>query len=68
MAFDLAGGESGYLASMTPRLRALAIDLGVLLRPLGNVVYALPPASTTDEECDQIAAAMVALANYEMTG
>ena len=34
---------------------------GVLLRPLGNALYTLPPASTTDEQCDRIAAAMLDL-------
>ena len=36
----------------------LHVELGVLLRPLGNVIYAMPPACTTDEQCDRIAAAM----------
>ncbi len=56
-----AGDRPGYLADLVPRLRAAAIERGVLLRPLGNVLYALPPACTTDAQCDQIAATMVAL-------
>ena len=56
-----AGDRPGYLADLAPRLRAAAIERGVLLRPLGNVLYALPPACTTDAQCDQIAATMVAL-------
>ena len=32
---------------------------GVLLRPLGNVLYAMPPLCVTDAEADAIAAAMV---------
>lgn len=65
VAFDLEppkGEKAGYLASLAPRLRALAIEHGVLLRPLGNVVYALPPACTTQAECERIAAVMVVLA------
>ena len=31
---------------------------GVLLRPLGNVLYALPPYCLTDDEADRIAAVM----------
>ncbi len=61
VALDLvppAGDEAGYHAALTPRLRAAAVDEGVLLRPLGNVLYAVPPACTTDAECDAIAAAM----------
>ena len=35
-----------------------AAERGVLLRPLGNVLYALPPACTTDAEADRIAEVM----------
>ncbi|MCA9511373.1 MAG: adenosylmethionine--8-amino-7-oxononanoate transaminase, partial [Myxococcales bacterium] len=64
VALDLVpppGEADGYLASVVPRLRRRAIELGVLLRPLGNALYTLPPASTTDEQCDRIAAAMLDL-------
>ncbi len=65
VALDLvppAGEAPGYLATMTPRLRAAAIERGVLLRPLGNVLYALPPACLTDVECDRISTVMAELA------
>lgn len=61
-AFDLVTGDAGYLSQVGARLRAVARDRGVLLRPLGNVVYALPPACTTNEQCDLIAGAMVDMA------
>jgi adenosylmethionine-8-amino-7-oxononanoate aminotransferase len=64
VAFDLAaadGAAPGYVTPLAPRLRARAVELGVLLRPLGQVVYAMPPACTSDAECDAIAAAMRAL-------
>ncbi len=61
VAFQLPSAESGYLASAAPRLRALAVEHGVLLRPLGDVLYAMPPACTTDAECDRIADAMLVL-------
>jgi adenosylmethionine-8-amino-7-oxononanoate aminotransferase len=66
VAYDLvppAGEPAGYLSSLAPRLRARAIELGVLLRPLGNVVYALPPACTSEAELRAIAQAMRALAD-----
>ncbi|MBK6939193.1 MAG: adenosylmethionine--8-amino-7-oxononanoate transaminase [Planctomycetes bacterium] len=65
VAFDLprADGEvAGYLASRSPALRQRALEYGVLLRPLGDVVYAMPPSCTTNEQCDVIADAMRALA------
>ncbi len=50
-AFDLAddGGE-GYLAPVGRRLAEYALAEGVLLRPLGDACYVLPPYCTTDEE------------------
>ena len=38
-----------------------AIERGVLLRPLGDVLYALPPACTTDDEARRIGQTMRAL-------
>ena len=61
VAFDLVGGESGYLSDRGPMLRGVAREHGALLRPLGNVVYALPPACTSEEDCATIAAAMLAM-------
>lgn len=61
VAFDIAPrGEdvTGYLSQMARALRATAIDHGVLLRPLGNTLYALPPACVTDDEARAIAATM----------
>jgi adenosylmethionine---8-amino-7-oxononanoate aminotransferase len=53
--------EGGYLASLGERLRAACRRQDVLLRPLGSVLYALPPSSTSESECDLIAAAMIAV-------
>ncbi len=49
----------GYLADVGPKMAATALSRGVLLRPLGPVLYALPPLCVTDAECDTIADAMV---------
>lgn len=71
VAFDLVdpgAGQSGYLAGRAPALRALALEHDVLLRPLGNVVYAMPPACATEVQCTRIAEAMVALATAEVHG
>ena len=42
--------RAGYGSRLAPWLRARAVAAGVLLRPLGNVLYALPPACLTDAE------------------
>ncbi len=48
-AFDIAT-EDGYLNPIGRELMAFAIERGVLLRPLGNVVYVLPPYCITDDQ------------------
>jgi adenosylmethionine-8-amino-7-oxononanoate aminotransferase len=48
----------GYLADVGRRLRQVCLDRGVLLRPLGNVLYALPPLCTSDDSLTRIADAM----------
>jgi len=50
----------GYLADIGSQLRATCLERGVLLRPLGNVLYAMPPFCTSDASLEQIADAMIA--------
>ena len=38
-----ASRDAGYLAGIAPRLKAFFTDRGILLRPLGNTVYVMPP-------------------------
>lgn len=45
-AFEI-GDADNYLNPLSRALRAFALDRDVLLRPLGNTVYFLPPYSTT---------------------
>ena len=56
------GAGGGYLSELGPRLRRAAVARGVLLRPLGDVLYAIPPAATSDEQADRIGAVMAELA------
>ncbi|MBB1491551.1 adenosylmethionine--8-amino-7-oxononanoate transaminase [Paracoccus sp. MC1854] len=53
-AIDLRVDAAGYLAAVGPRLRAHALDRGVLLRPLGNTVYVMPPYCITADQLDQV--------------
>ncbi|MCH2102415.1 MAG: adenosylmethionine--8-amino-7-oxononanoate transaminase [Planctomycetes bacterium] len=62
VAFESRSAETGYFSLDTLALREEALANGVLLRPLGETVYALPPACTTEEDCLAIAKAMAALA------
>jgi adenosylmethionine-8-amino-7-oxononanoate aminotransferase len=49
-AFDLTSGGQGYAAAVGPRLKQAFLERGVLLRPLGDVLYLLPPYCVTDAE------------------
>jgi len=44
--------REGYLDGIGPRLAAAFLERGLLLRPLGNIVYFMPPYVITDEEAD----------------
>jgi adenosylmethionine-8-amino-7-oxononanoate aminotransferase len=52
---DVVGG---YLATVGRRLRRSCLEDGVFLRPLGNVLYAMPPFRTSEASLRRIAAAM----------
>ena len=47
LAFDVDTGDGGYLSQVGPRLLAWFRENDLLLRPLGNTVYAMPPYSIT---------------------
>lgn len=53
-AIDLVVEGAGYLASVGPRLRAHALERGVLLRPLGNTVYVMPPYCISADQLDRV--------------
>jgi adenosylmethionine-8-amino-7-oxononanoate aminotransferase len=53
--------DAAYASTLSLHLRQAAIERGVLLRPLGSVLYAMPPACTDEEQCAQIAEALLTL-------
>ena len=54
-AFDVApDGPGGYLDDLGPRLQRAFLQRDLLLRPLGNVVYFLPPYVITDAQCEEV--------------
>ena len=58
-AFDLAvEGTAGYLNPAGPTVKRIAMEAGVFLRPLGQVVYLLPPLCITDAQLEQCYAAI----------
>lgn len=52
-ALDLATPTTGYLSDVGPRLRRLFRERGLLIRPLGNVIYLMPPYCSSAEELDR---------------
>ncbi len=53
-ALEIEQPENGYLSAIAPSLMAFARENGVLLRPLGNTVYVMPPYSITREQLAQV--------------
>jgi len=50
-AFTIGGDEQdGYLHSITAIIKKRSIEEGLLLRPLGNVLYLMPPYCTTKRQ------------------
>ena len=50
VADKITRAASGYLDQIGPSLAAAFLDRGLLLRPLGNILYFMPPYVITEEE------------------
>lgn len=62
-ALDLEVPDAGYLADIGPRLYAQFIARGLLVRPLGNTIYLMPPYCSTAEEMAVVYGAISEIAN-----
>ncbi len=65
-AFELKVPDSGYLAVAALKLRAKFLERGILLRPLGNTIYVMPPYCTSPDELIQVYDAVRAIAGEEV--
>ncbi len=65
-AFDLKVRDGGYLSAAALRLRAKFLERGILLRPLGNTIYVMPPYCTSQDELDQVYDGVRAIAGEEL--
>jgi len=53
-AFELkVEKNSGYFSGIGKKLKALSIDRGLFIRPLGNVIYLLPPLCITEKQLEK---------------
>jgi adenosylmethionine-8-amino-7-oxononanoate aminotransferase len=62
-ALEIGGTAAGYLASRAPALLALFRERDVLLRPLGNTVYVMPPYCIAPDDLDRVYAAIAEAAD-----
>ena len=62
VALELVDEEGGYLSGMGDLLKERSRLRDVLIRPLGPVLYALPPICLTDEECVHVGRTMAEVA------
>ncbi|MBA4092357.1 MAG: adenosylmethionine--8-amino-7-oxononanoate transaminase [Sphingobium sp.] len=59
-AIDLIAADAGYLSDLAPRLRAFFLERGLLLRPLGNTIYLMPPYCLDEDQLDRLFLALAA--------
>jgi adenosylmethionine-8-amino-7-oxononanoate aminotransferase len=52
-AMEIGAPDSAYLSGLGPRLLALFRGRNLLLRPLGNTVYVMPPYCIGEDDLDQ---------------
>ncbi|PXA84580.1 adenosylmethionine--8-amino-7-oxononanoate transaminase [Nostoc sp. 3335mG] len=57
-AMELADDQGRYLSDLGPRLLAFFRNRDLLLRPLGNTVYVMPPYCIDDADLDRIYSAI----------
>ncbi len=51
---DIVASDAGYLANIGPRLYQSFLARGLLVRPLGNTIYIMPPYCSTAGELDLV--------------
>jgi adenosylmethionine-8-amino-7-oxononanoate aminotransferase len=61
-ALDIKVPDPGYLAGIGLELMGFFLARGVLLRPLGNTIYVMPPYCVTGEELDLVYAVIAGAA------
>ena len=61
LRFEINADDSGYFSGKRDLIYQHMLDRGVLLRPLGNVIYINPPYCITNEELNEIYLAITSL-------
>jgi adenosylmethionine-8-amino-7-oxononanoate aminotransferase len=53
-ALDIKQEDAGYLSTIGPQLYEFFINHGVLLRPLGNTLYVMPPYCISEDDLKNV--------------
>lgn len=53
-ALDIDVPDGGYLANIGPAMQREFLARNVLLRPLGNTIYIMPPYCISSDELDSV--------------
>jgi adenosylmethionine---8-amino-7-oxononanoate aminotransferase len=53
-AMEIKTGTGGYFDTISPLLKARFLDHGLLMRPLGNTLYVMPPYVITSEQLQRV--------------
>lgn len=54
LALELKTGEQGYLAAIGEKVAPFFHERGIIMRPLGNVIYTIPPYCITPEQMRKV--------------
>ncbi|MFZ1611938.1 MAG: aminotransferase class III-fold pyridoxal phosphate-dependent enzyme, partial [Chitinophagales bacterium] len=54
LAFEIESGNSDYFSSIKKTLYPAFLKAGVLLRPLGNTIYIMPPYCITEQQLQKV--------------
>lgn len=63
-AFEWGPDEPSYMSDLGPRLLAFFRERDLLLRPLGNTIYVMPPYCIDETDLDRIYAAIAEAAEH----
>lgn len=54
LAIEFEDTATSYFSNLRDTLYNFAMEQGVILRPLGNIIYIIPPYCITDEQLDKV--------------
>ncbi len=66
LAFEIENTDGNYLHHSGKKIAAGAMEMGVLLRPLGNTIYIMPPYCITEDEINKVYEVILKLIQKEI--